>query len=237
MSSPSNIDRLVARSTFFAGLNARLAALAPLTRLAELQLDVARAVEIQRVRQEHAALGSELHPDDRTFELDDLEQQVTHLLPKLTRGGLILALWSTLERSVKDIAIRAGRHTANPISPTHFRSHFFSAAEKALLSRCGLHAFPDSGQKLKLEFLASVRNTLIHHDGRLDEAPANISALDPQDLAKAGILLERDDDYVYIVPTQEFINEAVALVYAYIHNLADRVFTELVPLSEGDAQP
>ena len=235
MSAFPDLDRLVAKSTFFAGLNVRLAALAPLRRLAELQLDVARAAEIERVRHEHATLGAQLHPEDRTFDLDDLEQQVTLLLPKLTRGGLILTIWSTLERSVKDIALRAGHYTGNPVPPAHLRGHFFSAAEKALLSRCGVQAFPDAGQRLRLEFLASVRNTLIHHDGRLDEAPSNISALDPKALTAAGIQLERDYDFVYIVPTEEFLDEAVSLVYAYVHDLADRVFNALVPPPKNDA--
>lgn len=235
MSAFPDLDRLVAKSTFFAGLNVRLAALAPLRRLAALQLDVARAAEIERVRHEHATLGAQLHPEDRTFDLDDLEQQVTLLLPKLTRGGLILTIWSTLERSVKDIALRAGHYTGNPVPPAHLRGHFFSAAEKALLSRCGVQAFPDAGQRLRLEFLASVRNTLIHHDGRLDEAPSNISAMDPKALTAAGIQLERDYDFVYIVPTEEFLDDAASLVYAYVHDLADRVFNALVPPPKNDA--
>ena len=235
MSKLPDIDRLLAKSTFFPGLNVRLAGLAPLRRLAELQLDVARVAEIDRVRREHAALGAQLHPEDRTFDLGDLEQQVTHLLPKLTRGGLILTVWSTLERSVKDIAFRAGQYAGKPVPPNHFRSHFFSAAENALWPRCGVHAFPDVEQKAQLEFLASIRNTLIHHDGRLDEAPRNVSALDQQALARSGIQLEHDYDFVYIIPTEEFLESAVTLVYAYVHDLAERVFNALVPAPEADA--
>lgn len=231
MSSEFDLDRLLAESTFFAGLNVRLAALAPLKRLAEFQLEAARATAIERIRTEHATKGVLLHSEDRTFDLCDLEQQVTLLLPKLTRGGLILTIWSTLERSVMDIAFRAGQHTGNPLPATHFRGHFFSAAEKALLSRCGLNAFPNAKQSLQLKFLSSVRNTLVHHDGRLAEAPPNISTLAPQALAAAGIQLERDFDFVYIVPTEEFIDKAATLVYTYVHDLADRVFNALVPLS------
>jgi hypothetical protein len=164
------------------------------------------------------------------FELDDLEHQVTHLLPKLTRGGLILALWSTFERSVKDVAERTAQHTGNPKSRKHFRSHFFSATEKAFLASCGMQAFPDANQKLKLEILASVRHTLIHHAGRLEEAPPNISSLDHQALEKVVIRLERDYGYDFIVPTEEFLSEAVDLVYAYVHDLADRAYLVLFPL-------
>ena len=103
------------------------------------------------------------------------------------------------------------------------------------MSRCGVQAFPDAGQRLKLEFLASVRNTLIHHDGRLDEARPNVSALDSQALAAAGIQLERDHDFVYIVPTEEFLDRAADLVHTYVHDLAERVFNALVPPPKTDA--
>lgn len=234
MSAFPDLDRLLAEATFFPGLNVRLAALAPLKRLAELQLDIARKAEIARIRHDHAIQGVLLHSEDRTFDLDALEQQVTHLLPKLTRGGLLLTIWSTLERSVQDIAFRAGRHTSNPLSPTHFRGPFFSAAKTALLSSCGVNAFPNDAQTTRLKFLASVRNTLIHHDGRLIEAPPNVSTLGPQYLAQAGIQLERDYDFVYIVPTEEFLDEATALVETYVRDLADRVFNALVPPPKTD---
>ena len=64
VSDHPDLDRLLAQSTFFTGLNVRLASMAPLRRLAEFQLDVARKAEIDRVRRDHAALGDRLHPED-----------------------------------------------------------------------------------------------------------------------------------------------------------------------------
>jgi len=229
MSQLTSFDRLLAESTFFPGLNVRLAALAPLKRIAERQLDVARESEIERVRLQHAALGSKIHPEDRTFELEDLEQQITHLIPKLTRGGLVLTIWSIFERSVKDIAVRAGDYTKNPVSRRQFHAKFFDTAEQVLLSRANIPAFPDAISRSRLELLASIRHTLIHHDGRKNEAPPNVSALGEVALETLGIKLEHDYDYVYIVPTEAFLDDAVALVYEYVHDLASRVFNALVP--------
>lgn len=227
----NDLARLLAEATFFPGLNVRLAALKPLVELAENQLDVARAAAIAHVRVEHVRKGQQLHDEDQTFDLFELEQQVTHLLPKLTRGGLVLTIWSTFERSVKDIAFRVGSHTYKPLPRDYFRSHFLSKAETVFQSHCsGLIAFPNVQQLAQLKFLLSVRNTLIHHDGRLNEAPSNVASLGLQELAAAGIQIERDFDFTYIVPTEEFTQASATLVYTYVHELAARVFNSLVPL-------
>lgn len=223
------LDHLLIESMFFQGLNARLASLPLLQRVVERQLNIAHQQEIAELRHKHAHKNNILHPDDRAFDLLDLEQLVTHLLPKLFRGGFILTLWSVLERCMKDISIRAGEYIGRPIRQKLFRREpFFKAAEEALKSTVGLSAFPDCDQKAKLEFLMSVRHTLIHHDGRIAEAPPNLALLDKATLEKRGLQLEREHEITYIVPSETFVFTNTSLVVQYVQSTADRVFDALV---------
>ena len=236
MSDYPDLDRLVEGATFFPGLNVRLAALRPLERIAEEQLDVARRLAIARVRLDHKRISDELDREDLTFELKDLEQQVTHLLPKLTRGGLLLATWSVFERSVKDIAYRAAVHAGLPLGRSYFRTgSLFGNLEQALSKVIRAPAFPDQTQRLQLEFMAAVRSTLIHHDGRLEEAPKVIASLQRNELEAADLQIERDYDFEYIVPGPIFVRNCVTTVYTYVHGLAERVFEELNPPNASDA--
>ena len=236
MPSRPSLQRLIAKTKFFGDMNPRLAALERLHVIVEQQLDQARITEIARVRDEHSSADASLHPDDREFDLMVLEQQVTHLLPKLMRGGLLLTTWSTFERSVKDIAHRTAKHVGRPLSDNYFRKKSFVAATDATLSSCaGIVAFPDAGAKARLELLASVRNTLVHHDGRLDEAPENIPSHDPYALAGLGLQVERDYSFEYLVPTEVFLKDSIDLVYQQTHDLASRVFDALFPPDANDA--
>lgn len=236
MSNCPDLDRLFQESTFFPGLNVRLAALRPLECVAEEQLNIARKLAIARVRSDHKRFADELDGEDATYELKELEQQVTHLLPKLTRGGLLLTVWSVFERSVKDIAYRAAAHVGSPLSRSHFRSGgLLVSLELALSKAVRAPAFPDHSQRLQLELLAAVRNTLVHHDGRLEEATKAIASLSRSELEVAGLQIERDYDFDYIVPSPVFVKNSVTTVYTYVHSLAGRVFEELSPPVAPDA--
>lgn len=227
-----DLDRMLEEATFFPGLNVRLSALQKLEQISEEQLDLARKLAIARVRLEHAQSGSELHPEDRAFDLGALEQQVTHLLPKLTRGGLLLTAWSVFERSVKDIAFRAASHVGRPLNGTHFRSkNLLAALEQALSPLIPSPVYPEQHELLSLQLLAAVRNVLIHHDGRIEEAGSTIVTLKPSELEALGLRAERDYDYEYLVPEAEYVAASVALVYSFTHDLASRVFNALVPAS------
>lgn len=223
-------DRLLAEATFFPGLNVRLAALRPLKRIAEEQLDYSRSTEVQRVREEHGRLGVELHSEDKGFDLEELEQQVIHLLPKLTRGGLLLMAWSVFERSVKDIALRAADFKSKPLSRAYFRrGDFFSKAEAALQEHAGVSLFEDQQQKDLGKLLKALRDVLIHHDGRMDEALPVFATQTKEQLARIGVQVVRDYDFKYLVPNESFLDQTVEFAYDCSHSLARRVFNALNP--------
>ncbi len=230
MSDLPDLDRLVEEATFFPGLNVRLSAVRELARISEEQLDLARRLAIARMRLEHSQRGRELHAEDRRVDLESLEQEVTHLVPKLTRGGLLLSVWSIFERSVKDIAFKAASHVGRPLHRSYFRSgSLLVTLEQALQTVVRTPVFPEKDQRSSLELLAAVRNLLVHHDGRREEAPPVIARLTRGELEVVGLQIERDYDFEYLVPGAELAANSASLVYTYVHALASRVFNELVP--------
>jgi hypothetical protein len=209
-------------------LNVRVASLEPTRRIVEEQLELARHVEIARLRSEHQTLSAELHPDDRDSDLFDLQQQVTHLLPKVFRGGFLISLWSVLERCTQDIATRAAERAGRHLPPKLFRhSRFIAAAESAIHTAVQLAAFPEQVERKRLEQLGLLRNVLVHHDGRITELPSALAGLNNEQLAAHGLHVVRDYDFAYVVPTEEYMRENTALVVNYIHSLASRVFDAL----------
>lgn len=225
-----DLDRLLRQATAFPGLNIRVGSLETTRRIVEEQLEIARHLEISRLRADHTERGADLHPDDEEGDLFELQQQVLHLLPKVFRGGFIVTLWSVLERCVKDIATRAGERTCKPLDPKLFRRvSFLVAAETALQATVQLAAFPDPKVRKSLENLGTVRNVLVHHDGRVNELPPAFAQLNAEEFAGLGFNLVRDYDFSYVVPTDSYIIENTALVMQYIHSTAERVFNVLDP--------
>lgn len=224
------VATLFREATFFPGLNIRVASLETTRRIIEEQLEVARHFEITRLRGAHDAIGADLHPDDKELDLSELERQVTHLLPKVFRGGFLITLWSVLERCTNDIATRAGERAGKPITQRLFRyKPFLVAADLALQEAVQLEAFPDPAVRESLKQLGVVRNALVHHDGRQREFPPPWSGLNAEQLAVRGLNLVRDYDFSYLVPTEAYLESNTALVVQYIHSTAARVFHALEP--------
>jgi hypothetical protein len=225
------LDRLLHETTFFPGLNIRLASLPSLMKITEQQLESGRKKEITRLRLEHQRLGDEnLHPDDREYEIHELESQVTHYLPKMFRGGYVLTLWSVLERSLMDITRKSASHTGTPLPEDYFRKgSFFPAMRNAIRLCSGVNAFPNRDEYKKLNFLKSVRQTLIHHDGRIKEAPASLQNLTHLEIEKMGLILEKDYDFTFIVPTEHFLEENTEIVITCIRRIASQVYDTLNP--------
>lgn len=221
----SDLDRLLHKSMFFPGLNARLASLPSLMRVVELQLESGRSEEITRLRKEHKSAGKRLHPEDKAFELEELENQVTHYLPKMFRGGYVLTLWSVLERSLMDIALKTAEHIGDPLPEDYFRKgSFLPLIRDAISKHSGVSAFPSPDELKKLRLLKDVRQTLIHHDGRLNEAPDSLKRLSFTELEKIGLIVEKDGYFTFIIPTELFLNLNTKLIDNCIKRIANQVY-------------
>jgi hypothetical protein len=224
----TKLARIMLRATFFPGLNARLASLDTLMSISERQLDAARSEEIIKLRREHRQLGKHLHQQDREFELSELEDQVTHLLPKLFRGGYVLTLWSVFERSLMDVAIRAADYREIEFPQDYFRKGSFFPAMRDALDKCvGISAFPNKEEYKHLRVLNGVRQTLLHHDGRFAEAPSAIKSLSAGELEGLGLTLERDNHFQYVVPSTLFLESGTTLVKGCVHRIALQSFNKL----------
>lgn len=225
----ADLQRLLRAATAFPGVNVRIASIGTARRIVEEQLDLGRHIEISRLRAEHKTLGDHLHPDDRDSDLFELQQQVVHLLPKVFRGGYLVSLWSVLERCTHDIASIAGERIGKPISGRLFRRPFFESAQIAFRETVGLSAFPDNQTEIRLLQLQVVRNILAHHDGRVSELKPPLSGLTSEQLAAHELNVVDDDDFSYVVPTEEYLVRNTKLVSVYLHGLEERVFNVLEP--------
>lgn len=227
----AELDRLLHEATFFPGLNARLASIPPLMNIVEQQFESGRTKEISRLLKEHKMLGKDLHPDDKQFDLEVLESQVIHFLPKMFRGGYVLTLYSVLERSLMDIVQRSALHTGVSLPEDYFRNgSFFPTMRNAIrLSSGVVDAFSNRDEYKKLRQLKSVRHTLIHHDGRLQEAPADLKNLPYTEFEKIGLILEKDYNFTFIVPNKHFLADNTELVINCIRRIASQVYETLNP--------
>lgn len=224
------LERLLHKAMFFPGLNARIASLSSLLRIVDTQLEAGRAEEIGRLRKKHKKFGKKIHAEDKAFDLDELENQITHYLPKLFRGGFVLTLWSVLERSLMDITQKAATHTGVSLPEDYFRKGSFFPTMRDAIQQCsGVSAFTNSAEYKKLRLLAAVRQTLMHHDGRLNEAPPILKKMSRTELDLIGLIVEKTDYFEFIIPTEAFLSENTNLVSSCTQRIATQVYEKLNP--------
>jgi hypothetical protein len=216
------LDELVRRIREIPSPEGRLVGLSTSVALAEQQLAVARHLEPLKLR-ETLRLNPE-HPEDEDARFYDLEQQLTHLLPKLFRGGSILAIWSTLEACTKDLASYAAKVLGKPSPSSFFRGPFVAACEKAV-ANVAIAPFHTAHAKEELVVLAGVRAVIVHHNSELRSLPKSIAYGDRVELEKAGLYVESDLYHEYFVVTAEFVANALRLVDSHLRSLAERVRT------------
>ena len=227
-----DLDLVFHRTLFFCDISTRLKTLHTLLRISEQQLEVARKEEISLLRKEHKKLGKSLWQDEKENDLWMLEMHITHLMPKMFRGGYLFALWSVFERSLMDIAQKAALQRGVSLAEDHFRKgSFFPAMQSAIRLCSGVDAFSFSrrDEKIKLRLLKSVRQTLIHHDGRLSEAPQNLQQLTYEEIERMGLILEKDEDVTYVLPTEPFLADSTELVINCINRVKEQVYDALFP--------
>ena len=214
-----SLQELVRRVREVPSPEVRLSGLIASVAIAEQQLEIARHLEPEKLRQLLSAQPE--HTDDQADRVYDLEVQLTHLLPKLFRGGSILAIWSTLEACTKDLAVYSARILGKPSPQALFRGSFIAACEKAF-SRVSIHAFDSAATRERLALLAGVRSAIIHHNSELQALPAGI-AKDRAALEEAGLYVESDLHHEYFVPTAEFVLKSLLAVDQHLRSLAARV--------------
>ena len=129
-----------------------------------------------------------------------------------------------------DIAQRSALHTGTSLPEDYFRKGSFFPAMRGAIRLCSkVDAFSIPYEYKKLRLLKSVRQTLIHHDGRLQEAPADLQRLTHAEIEKIGLILEQDAYFTFIVPTEHFLADNTELVTNCIRRIASQVYEKLNP--------
>lgn len=200
----------------------RLASLRAALPVIESQLDAARVVEAQRLRMKH--WNEDPHPEDAAIDSYVLEDQLLHVLPKIIRGGFVLALWSTLEACTKDLALFASDRTRIALPERHFdHGGFIKAAELAFERHLGVPAFANIAEKSQLVRLAEIRAALVHHNGEISRLPQDLRAGGPLALEAEGLYAEKDLRHEYFVPMRAFLETRLELVDSHLRALRGRV--------------
>lgn len=224
------LDELVRRVREIPSPEGRLFGRKASVAFAEQQLAVARQVEPVRLRRRMQVTSA--HPSDERDRIYDLEVQLTHLLPKLFRGGSLLAIWSILEACTKDLAAYAAKVLGKQSPLSHFRGPFIAAAEKAF-SSLSIAPFESSAAREQLVLLAAVRASIVHHNSELRSLPRSIDCTNQNELARLGLYVESDIYHDYFVPTPGFVSAALLLVDTHLRSLATRVKEVAPPPPRG----
>lgn len=211
----------------------RLAGLAVTRKVIEQQLDISRRSELLKLQQQH--VRDQTHEEDAALDMYELEVQVTHLLPKVLRGGFLLLLWSTLEACTKDLAVYASRQTGRALPNGLFRhSSFIESSEQAFASVLDIKAYETFDEREALARLAKVRAALVHHNGNVEALPEDLKNGNRLALESEGLNLEQDLHHRYFVATEEYVERHFVLVDRHLRGLSSRVRKKLRSFRSGD---
>lgn len=156
-------------------------------------------------------------------DLDDLgvfHMEARDTFAKVFRGGFLISAWAVFESCVKDVSEYVRRKRKLPFGLQDLRAgDFTSQCEKFFQLTLDLPFVPEKGVRKQLELLKNFRNLLVHHDGSVIMASA--------ELLSAGEIAMRIVDYHhdYLTPTARYNKHSVELVAGVAQSLADRVYT------------
>jgi hypothetical protein len=209
----------------------RLDALAAVLGIIENQIDSARYAAVLKLRDRHEL--ESIHPEDAEIDRYELEEQLTHVLPKTLRGGFVLALWSTLESCTRDLAHYASKHLDQQFPTSLSSGGFVEGSDKAFRALFGFDACQSPEEREALKRLAKIRNALVHHNANITELPSDLKGGDVRKMEAEGLYKERDLHHEYFVPTREFLERNFATVKDHLYSLSARVKSAIK--NRGDA--
>ena len=220
--SKPTLEELFQRVREFPSPEVRLADLRTALSMIDSNLDATRLAESARLRAKHD--DEKPHPEDAAMEAYHLEVQLLHVLPKIVRGGFLLAMWATLEACTKDLALFASERTGTVLPEGLFEhGSFIKATEVAFERHLGVPAFTNTVEKAQLLRLARVRSALVHHNGDIRRLPQDLVAGGVRALEAEGLYVEKDLHHEYFVPTHEFLVARLDLLDRHLMALRARV--------------
>lgn len=176
------------------------------------------------VREQAASrrLGATIQSDLPDLAVPHLEAGDT--FAKVFRGGFLMSAWAVFESCVKDASEYVRRKQELPFGLQDLRAgDFIKQSEKFFRSTLDLSFIPDKDDRRRLELFKTFRNLLVHHDGSVGEAPA--------ELLSANEAATRVTDYHhdYLTPTAQYNRQCLELVARVSQSLADGVYAIFNP--------
>ena len=227
MADTVSLEELFRHAVTFPGPGAAIAGLQKALAHLEEELERAAAQITVRLRASHQRLAENLHPEDREYEIYDLDHTINVLLPRVVRGGFILTIWSVFEVAVRDLAEYAYHERALTLS--FRRGDILKELERVFTQNLGIPAFPDPSVRERLKELREFRHALVHHNGLVNQLPQSLQRSDTYGYSAIGLHLFEDLRHQYVVPKAEFVHRALALISAYLLDLSERVYQTVHP--------
>jgi len=187
------------------------------------------------LRQRHAGLGQDLHPDDRALDEHELDEVVNVLIPKTICSGFFLTMWAGFEVAVRDLAEYAGHEKGVQIGDDPFRyGNLLENLEVVFTRTLRISAFPDVTIQGRIKELHLFRHALIHHDGKVDKLPNTLRRTVGSEYAEIGLHRFVDLRHEYVVPTPQFVHQALEDISRYLFDLSERVYSAVHPVPMRD---
>ena len=177
MATKTLLAELYRRAVTFPGPSLRIAGLQRALEATEEQLRIVKAQYEVRLTAKLKREARSMHPDDIEDEQHVVSRLVDDLLPKISRGGFVVSLWSVFEACVKDLAEYTKNERNLPFGLQDLRAgDFLEQTDKFFDRVLGLAALPDKSIRKSLEELKGFRNALAHHGGNTKEIPKSLLA-------------------------------------------------------------
>lgn len=229
MTERNSLQELYRQTVTFPGPGMPLAALQTALDAIEEELSHARDQATVRLRARHKREGDELHPDDRELDQYELEVTINQVLPRVFRGGFLLAMWSVLETVAKRMAEYVCGTRGLPTVQREFRHGNFLKSLNRVYTGLGIISFPDQMDYEQLDQLRQIRNALIHYNGSVAGLPDSMRTLPPEGYADLGLTVYGDLHEEFFVPNAEFLTRNLALVRSYLTSLSERAYVSAHP--------
>lgn len=224
----SSLEELYRKTVSFPGPAIPLAALHTALLSVETELAHARDQATVQLRARHNRDADTLDSDDRDLDLCELKVTVEQTLPRVFRGGYVLALWSVFEVVSKRMAEYVGDQNGIPVTSSQWKKKphetFLDILERVYGKKLGISAFPDTQVRAELDTLREIRNALIHQNGNVDGLPNSIRDGAPAAYVEIGLDHFTVIHEEFVIPNAEFLKRNFALVQTYLTVLSNKAY-------------
>lgn len=129
-----------------------------------------------RLRARIGATNEPVEIGEYESELEEVEQDATSVLPRLAWGGVLVAVYGSLEFGIKR-TLAHWRQTVScrPAFKKQRKESFLACAEVYAKQHMDLELFPSQTHRARLLELSALRNSFAHGGGLLTDLPVEVA--------------------------------------------------------------